>query len=479
MSLPTPTAAPGEVTYRVVRPNQIGWLPKYFRPPVCAPAVRDPEQVDRDFAHYRPRVLFWTTLGYGIFYFVRKNLSIAMPIMKKQLGISAGQLGIIISAHELVYGTSKFANGMIVDRADGRKIMVLGLVASALVNICFGLSSGFAALCGLWILNGYFQGMGYPPCARLLTHWFSRKELATKMATWNASHTLGGAGILILGGYLIHHYATWRIVFFVPAGIALVVAVGMFFGMRDTPESVGLPDVDAWADSHASSDDPSSRQPTPPAIVEHESYRAFLWEKVFSNKYIWIVSIANFFVYTIRLTVLNWGPTMLTDRGVKLITTAGWQTAGFEAGGLVCMLLTGWLTDRLFAGRGAPLSMVCMLMCGVSIFLFWKIGGHTVWLNGALLFAIGFFVYGPQALVAVIVAHLATKRAAATAVGLTSIFGYAATLPSGAGLGALVQHYGWDAAFPCLIGVSVIGAILFAMALPVKVHADDVADADK
>jgi OPA family glycerol-3-phosphate transporter-like MFS transporter/OPA family sugar phosphate sensor protein UhpC-like MFS transporter len=322
-------------------------------------------------------------------------------------------------------------------------------------------------MCGLWMLNGYFQGMGYPPCARLLTHWFSRKELATKMAVWNASHTLGGASILILGGYLIARYATWRIVFFVPAGIALVVAAGMLWGLRDTPESVGLPDVDDWAASHSSKDQPAD---APPA--ERESYRAFLWEKVFSNKFIWIASMANFFVYTIRLSVLNWGPTMLKAKGVALITTAGWQTAGFEAGGLVCMLLTGWLTDRLFAGRGAPLSMICMLMCGVAIFLFWKIGGHTTWLNGGLLFAIGFFVYGPQALVAVIVAHLATKRAAATAVGLTSIFGYASTILSGAGLGALVQSHGWNAVFPCLIGVCVIGAILFAMILPVRVHGE-------
>jgi OPA family glycerol-3-phosphate transporter-like MFS transporter/OPA family sugar phosphate sensor protein UhpC-like MFS transporter len=454
-----------------VEPNQIPWLPKYFRQPTPAPAVTDPAQIDREFAHYRPRVLFWTTLGYGIFYFVRKNIPIAMPIMESQLGISKEKLGTILSAHELVYGTSKFGNGMIVDRADGRKIMVVGLVASALVNICFGLSGGFTALLMLWMLNGYFQGMGYPPCARLLTHWFARKELATKMAIWNASHTLGGAGILILGGYLIAHYATWRIVFFVPAGIALVVAAGMAWGLRDTPQSVGLPDVDVWAEG----DSPRAGETTPPG-EDRESYRTFLWEKVFSNKYIWLASMANFFVYTIRLSVLNWGPMMLKDKGVALISTAGWQTAGFEAGGLVCMLLTGWLTDRLFSGRGAPLSMICMLMCGVAIWLFWKIGGHTVWLNAGLLFAIGFFVYGPQALVAVIVAHLATKRGAATAVGLTSIFGYGSTVLSGAGLGALVQHHGWDAVFPCLIGAAVLGAILFALILPVRVHGEEKAN---
>ncbi len=82
------------------------------------------------------------------------------------------------------------------------------------------------------------------------------------------------------------------------------------------------------------------------------------------------------------------------------------------------------------------------------------------------LMAAGFFVYTPQALVAVIVANQATKRAAATAVGLTSIFGYASTTLSGYGLGWLVQHYSWNHAFVCLIGAAVLGAALFAGVLP-------------
>src|SRR5262249_19001854 len=143
------------------------------------------------------------TLGYGTFYFVRKNLSIAMPVMGQTLGISKSDLGIFLTLHGVLYGISKFANGVVGDRADGRKFMAIGLAASAIVNLFFGLSIAIVALGIFWMINGWFQGMGYPPCARLLSHWFSPKELATKMSFWNASHSLGGAGILILCGYLI------------------------------------------------------------------------------------------------------------------------------------------------------------------------------------------------------------------------------------------------------------------------------------
>ncbi len=72
-------------------------------------------------------------------------------------------------------------------------------------------------------------------------------------------------------------------------------------------------------------------------------------------------------------------------------------------------------------------------------------------------------------------ANLATKRAAATAIGLTSIFGYASTVLSGWGLGALVQRYGWDVGFEGLIIVAVIGTLLFILAWPAKADGYDTA----
>ena len=157
------------------------------------------------------------------------------------------------------------------------------------------------------------------------------------------------------------------------------------------------------------------------------------------------------------------------------LSSAGWMVASFEVAGLAGMLVTGWLTDRLFKGRAAPVSLICMLLCGGTLFVFYKASGQIVWLNTILLMAAGFFIYGPQALVAVIVANLATKRAAATAVGLTSLFGYASTVLSGWGIGMLVQHYGWGFTFGCLVLVALVGASLFAAALPARAHgyADD------
>jgi OPA family glycerol-3-phosphate transporter-like MFS transporter/OPA family sugar phosphate sensor protein UhpC-like MFS transporter len=114
-----------------------------------------------------------------------------------------------------------------------------------------------------------------------------------------------------------------------------------------------------------------------------------------------------------------------------------------------------------------------MALAGVAVFFFWKLQLQSELLTTALLGAAGFFVYGPQCLLAVAAANLATKRAAATAIGLTSIFGYASTVLSGWGLGALVQRYGWDAGFVGLIIASAIGTLLFIAAWPAKADGYD------
>jgi len=134
------------------------------------------------------------------------------------------------------------------------------------------------------------------------------------------------------------------------------------------------------------------------------------------------------------------------------------------------MLLSGWLTDRFFGGRGARVCVISMTLAGLSLLLFWKLTGRSAWLSTLLLCLAGFFIYGPQALVGTIVANLATKRVAATAIGFTGVFAYASTVVSGWGLGTLVEHHGWNAGLAALTGMATMGIVLFALAWPAKPH---------
>jgi len=428
---------------------------RFFAPaPPAAVMLTDAAEIKARFGQFRQRVLISSIIGYATFYLVRKNLSAAMPVMETDIGISKEGLGLFLTLHGVLYGISKFANGFLGDRSNAAAMMATGLIASALMNVCFGISSAVMTLGIFWMLNGWFQGMGFPPCARLLTHWFSPKQLATRMSIWNTSHCIGGGIILVLGTQLA--VINWRLCFFVPAAIAAVCAFYILYRLPDTPPSVGLPEAEG---TH-----------NPTAHKAGEDFWPVLVKYVFTNKYIWLLSLANFFVYVLRYAVLDWGPTLLTQAKHIHLTNAGWMVFAFEIAGLFGALVGGWIAEKYFAGRCLRACVFFMALAGVSMWMFWRLGGDSKLVNTLLLCLAGFCIYGPQCLIGIAAANLATKQAAASSVGLTGLFGYASTVVSGWGLGWLVTKHGWDAGFKMLIGVAIIGTVLFALGWRAKAH---------
>ena len=146
------------------------------------------------------------------------------------------------------------------------------------------------------------------------------------------------------------------------------------------------------------------------------------------------------------------------------------MVAAYELSGLLGMLVGGWITDRFFGGRAARACLFYMLLCTRALLLFWMLPNQSWVTSGALLCLAGFFIYGPQSLIGTATANLATKRAAAAAVGLTGLFGYLSTVVSGYGIGALVERYGWDAGFLTFLVCGVLGVVLFAACWPAKAH---------
>ena len=304
-------------------------------------------EVQKRFKYWQMRTLIATMIGYALFYFVRKNFSLAMPGLEADLGISKTSLGIFLTLNGLVYGLSRFVNGILADRLNARFFMATGLALCALANFAFGFgvdvsewitgeSSGsqfnntlILFMGVMWVVNGMLQGTGFPPCARLLTHWIPPKELATKMSVWNTSHSIGAGLVVILCGYIMSHMGTgdahvgaWRWCFWIPAGISFAGAIGLFISLRDTPTSVGLPELPG-TESKKSGDAPSAAD------------KAFLRRKVFGNPLIWILAFANFFVYIVRFSVLDWGPTLLSQSKGVSMSHAGWLVAMFEIAGIV------------------------------------------------------------------------------------------------------------------------------------------------
>lgn len=405
--------------------------------------------------------------GYSMFYFVRKNFSFAMPALAAEYGITNTSFGVILTLVGFVYGLSKFVNGIIADRANARWHLVIGLGACVLLNFAFGwsdvlgralsgqsegplfVSAMVAVMAVLLILNNVFQGCGFPPCNRLLANWVPPKELATKTAIWNTSHSVGAGVVSVLCGYLIASGGDWRLCFWVPGAIAAAGVIFILLTLRDTPSSVGLPELPG---TKTELDEDDSK----------EAFRSFIRKRVFLNPIIWVLAVTDFFVYIVRFAVLDWGPTFLQNRAVPLSPQlAGWTIAIFEIAGCAGMLCAGWVSDRFFGGKTQRMCAVEMLLVAACmIVLHFLPADASPYLVLFLLALSGFFLYGPQALLGVIAVKQATKKAASSAVGLIGFMSYLSVVVTGAGLGWFSDTFGWGFLFLLMTAVSLVGAIL-------------------
>ena len=401
------------------------------------------------------RFILCSMVAYAFFYITRKNLSMAQPEMFAQGVISKEALGTILTVHGVLYGLSRFVNGFWADKLNGRVFMTIGLALSALMNFLFGCTSLTILFAAFWIVNGWTQGMGFPPCAKMLTHWIHPKELATKMSIWNTSHSFGSAMALGLCSMLFAFGLGWRWCFYVPAALAGLAAVFCFFCVKDGPHEDGLPELDL-SDVRGTKGDADERR-----VVTDADRRRL----VFRNRVIWLCALANFFVYVVRFGFLDWGPTFLKEyKGID-VSKGGLMIIAFELAAVVGTVFAGWITDKVFKGRGVRTCVFCMLFAGLCALGFGYLpAGAAIWQATLLLMGTGFFIYGPQALIGIVAAQQATNDAAAMANGFMGIMGYAATTVSGLGIALISQHFGWNAALLSIGGFALVGMVFFLFA---------------
>ncbi len=426
--------------------------------------------------------LQWKTLivlmiGYICYYFLRKNFSAAIPAMEATLGLSKVQLGIFLTLNGIVYGLSRMVNGVLADRYSKRVLMSVGLVLSCIINlaICFSpklngflnlldgegkATVGLVYLIGsLWILNGYVHGMAYPPIAAMMAHWFKPSELATKQSIWNASHSIGAGVVIALCGWILSRfgYGAWNLCFIIPAVIAFLSAILMFTSLKDTPEECGLPPVEELEEGA-----PVATEQ--PVQLPPDHLKRFISRMVFRNPMIWGISIADFCVYVIRFTILEWGTSFLTQyKGFDIALAASIVAASELIGGVLGTLTAGWVTDRFLKSHTLRTSALFTLGATLCFTAFWLIphGAHWMW-SAVAIVASAFFIYGPQALLGVSCSQYATKRASGSANGFCGIFCYGATVISGIGFGFLADHpgFGWNAVFIVAIAFGLLGTLI-------------------
>jgi len=439
-----------------------------LKPPSHQPPLA-PDKVDSAYRRLRLQVFLGIFIGYAGFYLVRRNFTLAMPYLI-ELGYSKSELGLALSGVSIAYGLSKFVMGSVSDRSNARVFMALGLTCSAAVMIFMGAApvatSSVAIMFSLLLLNGWFQGMGWPPSGRVMAHWFSPGERGTKMAFWNVAHNIGGGLVGPLAILAMAMFADWHAILYFHGFFALGVAAFILVMVRDTPQSQGLPAIELHRNDY-----PKAFDYDPDHEQEFSAKEIFV-DYVLRNRLLWFIAVANAFVYFVRYGVLDWAPTYLGEVKHFSFEETGWAYAFYEFAGIPGTLLCGWMSDRVFRGRRAPASILFMFATMVCVVVYWLNPAGNPAIDIAMLIGIGFFVYGPVMLIGVHALDLAPKKAAGTAAGFTGLFGYVGgAVAASVVIGMVVDSAGGNAGFALIVGACVVAMILLALTMRHSRHA--------
>lgn len=425
-------------------------LSKIFTAAPMAEPIQDPELIKKEYKHWRFRIFYSMFIGYAFYYFTRKSLVFAMPTLIQDFGFTKSQLGLLASVFALTYGLSKFVSGMIGDRSNPRYLMPFGLMITGLLNIFFGLSSSLVLFAIFWGLNGWFQGFGWPPCARLLTHWYSQNERGSWWSCWNVSHNVGGFLVPLFIGLCVQ-WVGWRYAMDLTGLICILVSLLLINRLRDTPQSLGLPSIEKFRDDYSGNGAKATDDGMP--------LKKMIWEYVIKNKYIWMLAFAYFFVYVVRTGINDWVSLFLQETRKYSALVANGCVSAFEAGGFLGNLAAGWSSDKIFNGKRGPVNVIFSIGVVGALSLFWLSPG-ILFIDYGCMFLLGFFIFGPQMLIGMAATELSHKKVAATASGFAGWFAYIGAASAGFPLAKISQDYGWEGFFFTIMTCCVVATLL-------------------
>lgn len=388
-------------------------------------------------------VLWVIWLTYGSFYFCRQNISAAVPGLEAD-GLKKTEIGAILGALKIAYAIGQLVNGQLAERISPRILLAIGMVGSAALNVVFGLGEGLYFLLFIWACNGYFQAMGWTPCIRVAANWIPVGRRGRALGVIGTSYQVMAGVTYLVAGWSAHWFG-WRGAMWIPAGLLMLSAAHMLLFLREEPDEF------------------EER----PAMQITKDGRSFIDNIVatISNPLLWVVAICLALLDACRYGFQDWGLAHLKEvQGTHIGTTAA-KLAVLPAGGALGALTAGWATDRYFGGRRAPVICGLLVLLGLLTLCYDFVTRESpVWGTLALLFAIGFTIFGPQVLlVGTTPTDLARGGTAAAAAGFVNFMGYMGAFTGDMVTGFLATEHGWRTAILFWAACAFVGAIVIAI----------------
>jgi len=379
-------------------------------------------------------VLLLLAISAFINYVDRGNLSIAAPMLKDELGISALQLGVLLSAFFWTYACLQPISGWLVDRWNVNWVFAIGFFLWSAATAATGMVHTFAALMILRLLVGLGESVAYPSYSKILALNFEEEHRGLANAAISAGQVLGPGMGMLFGGLLVARFG-WR-PFFLVLGFASLLWLAPWARWMPKGRDASFPHANA------------------PSLSEFLRLRSA-----------WGTSIGLFCSNYVNYFLITWLPFYLvreqhfsTENMAKIGGIAYLVAAIFAT-------LTGWFSDRRITKGSTPTVVRKTVIGGglalAGVFVGLASVGGPSYSVGALILGVGFFGIANSSIWAV-TQTLAGPQAAGRWTGFQNFIGNFAGVVAPALTGFVLDRTGqfyW--AFVILTGVALAGAVCF------------------
>jgi len=248
----------------------------------------------------------------------------------------------------------------------------------------------------------------------------------------------------------------WRRSFWVPSAVLTLIALCFITFTRNKPSDVGLPEI---------SDDNTDDSESAENVKNNTKLSSIeILAVVLKNPVIWIISIMYFFTKMGRYALLFWLPLYMVEHLGYSLAEAGYTSILYEGVGFAGVIAAGYVSDKLFQSRRMPVGALGMWGLAITCFFHPQLAAWSHLGNAIGISLIGFFTYGPDALMSGAAAiDACSPKAAGLAAGVINGVGSIGQIASGFIVAFIASKYGWDNLFYFFVVISLIAGCLLAL----------------
>ena len=312
---------------------------------------------------------------------VRMTLPSTMSSLMQHQGFSREDVGMIASCFATSYGSSKFIVSVISDHASSRKVFSCGLILSGLCCSVFPMASRVVLLaCGVWLLEGLVQGLGWPPCVVLLRSWYPPSQIGR----WWSALSSGGSLIAALLPMIVIFITSifhWSVCYYLFGFLSFSMGVLALFTIKDSPTDIGFGSIHQETLSKNSSceekKDRRNMNPNHPkdgktpncfdVTIQTKKFKVKSgvlkcpnekdksnkspskpsWYFVFIIPNLWMISGVYVILLLVSGCVLNWSQLYFVQEVGMAETSAAVCFSMFQVGAIIGSLVSGFISDLL------------------------------------------------------------------------------------------------------------------------------------